>query len=108
MNALAKSYAYTVGMDFTIIWSNTGDDVVLNAAAEAFLSQAVQLTKAQGQYFGFLYSNYALPSQDPIASYGPANQATLRAVSKIYDPRQVFQNQVPGGFKLYRTGPICC
>ena len=95
-------------MDFTVIWSNAGDDVALNAATEVFLSQAVQLTKAQGQYNGFLYSNYALPSQDPIASYGPSNQAMLRAVSKMYDPKQIFQNQVPGGFKLYRKGPKCC
>lgn len=95
-------------MDFTVIWSNAADDVALNAATEAFLSQGVQFTKAQGQYNGFLYSNYALPSQDPIASYGTTNQGTLRAVSKIYDPNQIFQNQVPGGFKLYREGPICC
>lgn len=95
-------------MVFTVIWSNAADDAALNAAAETFLTQAVQYTKSQGQYHGFLYSNYALPSQDPIASYGPTNQATLRAVSKMYDPNQVFQDQVPGGFKLSRNGPICC
>ena len=108
MNAYTKSYTFVTGMDFTVIWSKAADDVALIAATEAFLTQAVQFTKAQGQYKGFLYSNYALPSQDPIASYGPVNQATLRAVSKIYDPKQVFQNQLPGGFKLYQKGPICC
>ncbi|KAI4131050.1 MAG: hypothetical protein LQ347_003140, partial [Umbilicaria vellea] len=92
-----------IWMDFTLIWSNEADDVALNAATETFLTQTVQYTKSQGQYHSFLYSNYALPSQNPIASYGLTNQATLRAVSKIYDPNQVFQKQVPGGFKLYRN-----
>ncbi|KAI9869175.1 MAG: hypothetical protein M1830_005468 [Pleopsidium flavum] len=96
------------GLDLTLIWFEASDDAVINATTESFLKQAVKYTKAQGQHKEFLYSNYALPSQDAIASYGRRNQEYLRAVSKIYAPKQVFQRLVPGGFKLYRKDPICC
>ncbi len=96
------------GLDLTLIWFEASDDDAINAATKSFLKQAARYTKAQGQHKEFLYSNYALPSQDPITSYGRPNQENLRAVSKIYDPKQVFQNLVPGGFKLYRKDPICC
>lgn len=46
------------------------------------------------------YLNYAAPGQDPVASYGAANQAGLRSVSRKYDPDQIFQKGVPGAFKL--------
>lgn len=48
----------------------------------------------------FQYLNYAAPFQDPLASYGVKNLQRLREVSKKYDPDQVFQRLVPGGFKL--------
>ena len=50
----------------------------------------------------FQYLNYAAPFQDPFASYGEKNLQLLREVSKKYDPDQVFQKLVPGGFKLNR------
>ncbi|KAK5992201.1 FAD-dependent monooxygenase sdcF [Cladobotryum mycophilum] len=49
------------------------------------------------------YLNYADPSQNPLKSYGQQNLQFLRSVSRKYDPNGVFQNQVPGGFKLSRA-----
>ena len=71
-------------------------------ATETFVRLAQDYTKSQHQYIEFIYSNYALPSQDPIASYGEESRKFLRIVSNKYDPHQVFQRLVPGGFKLDR------
>ncbi|KAK1086311.1 hypothetical protein LTR48_003687, partial [Friedmanniomyces endolithicus] len=68
--------------------------------AKALFDQAETYAKANGFYNEYLYLNYAAPWQKPIAGYGAANVANLMAVSRKYDPLQVFQKQVPGGFKL--------
>lgn len=41
--------------------------------------------------------------QDPLGSYGPDNVAKIRAAAKKYDPKQVFQTRVPGGFKISKV-----
>ena len=62
---------------------------------------------AAGLFNQYIYLNYALASQDPISGYGAANVAALTAASKKYDPSQVFQTLVPGGFKLNKTAKCC-
>lgn len=81
-------------------WVEEADDVRLNAAAEDFLSQATQLADAKGLLNDFVYLNYALPTQNPLGSYGATNVQLLRDVSAKYDPDQIFQRLVPGGFKI--------
>ncbi len=46
-----------------------------------------------GLYNEYLCLNYAAPWPDPISGYGAAVKAQLQAVSKMYDPRGVFQTQ---------------
>lgn len=46
------------------------------------------------------YLNYADASQDPLASYGAENVRFLKEVAVKYDPQEVFQKLVPGGFKI--------
>jgi hypothetical protein len=94
------------GMNFACSSTSPADDAVVLNATETFVRQAQDYTKSQHQHIKFLYSNYALPSQNPIASYGKESQDFLRAVSKKYDPYQVFQKLVPGGFKLYREDEV--
>lgn len=48
----------------------------------------------------FAYLNYADKTQDPISTYGEENVAFLQSVSAKYDPEQILQTRVPGGFKL--------
>ena len=66
-------------------WSNDGSDIDYPIAVAPFK-----------------YMNYAAPFQDPLASYGEMGLQWLRQVSKKYDPDQVFQDLVPGGFGLDR------
>ena len=82
------------------MWTLPEDDKVVIDTVETFLARAEEYTKAEGQYKPFVYLNYALPGQDPIASYGERNVKFLRQVSKKYDSKRVFQELVPGGFKL--------
>ncbi|KAK2767017.1 hypothetical protein FQN54_006334 [Arachnomyces sp. PD_36] len=51
---------------------------------------------------GFVYMNYADPSQDPIATYGDENVAFMKGVAKEVDPSGFWERSVPGGFKLGR------
>ncbi|OHE96903.1 6-hydroxy-D-nicotine oxidase [Colletotrichum orchidophilum] len=49
------------------------------------------------------YLGYADGSQDPLSTYGPENIRFLKAVAANYDPEQVFQKKVPGGFKISKV-----
>lgn len=48
----------------------------------------------------WVYLNYADQSQDPLGSYGVENVDFMKGVAEKYDPRKVFQDLCPGGFKL--------
>lgn len=60
--------------------------------------------KAAGAKLGvnvpFMYMNYADQPQDVLGGYGAANVKKMVAASKKYDPNQIFQTLVPGGWKL--------
>ncbi|KAI9761538.1 MAG: hypothetical protein M4579_000929 [Chaenotheca gracillima] len=85
---------------FFVQWVNKADDAKLQKAADTLMAEVTALTKKKGVFNEYIYLNYALADQDPIGSYGAENVKKLRAVSKKYDPLQIFQNLVPGGFKL--------
>lgn len=64
------------------------------------MRQANAAANGMGLLHDFVYLDYANQAQDPIATYGRENIASLKRVADRYDPRGVFQRQVPGGFKL--------
>lgn len=93
-----------------IMWTA---DVAVNstdadhAVAEAMLSQMTAKLKefsrsAEGS-LDLVFLNYANPSQDSLGSYGQENVEHMRAVAVKYDPTGVFQERVPGGFKISRV-----
>ena len=81
-------------------WVSSLSDSKVMTALYKLLSEGVQEAKSRGIFNDFIYFNYAEKAQKPISSYGSANKAYLQQVSQQYDPNQVFQNAVPGGFKL--------
>ncbi|MCJ1431949.1 hypothetical protein MMC27_001305 [Xylographa pallens] len=91
-----------IGLDLTLQYSLPKDDAAVLNATQTLLTQSIAYARTQNLYNEFVYLNYALQSQDPIASYGPENVARLREVSRSYDPQGVFQTLCPGGFKLWR------
>ncbi len=64
------------------------------------MQKADEAARDMGMLHKFVYLDYANQDQDPILTYGRENVARLRAAARRYDPRGVFQRQVPGGFKL--------
>ncbi|MCJ1314669.1 hypothetical protein MMC25_008351 [Agyrium rufum] len=82
-------------------WSNSTDDALVSRVGEKLIGDIDNAALAKGKSSTYKYLNYADKSQDPIAGYGKASKYNLQAVSKKYDPDRVFQNQVPGGFKLF-------
>lgn len=73
---------------------------MVKKTAEKIAGDTARLADELGLLHEFQYINYADPSQDPIGSYGVENVEFLINVSRAYDPRGVWQRQVPGGFKL--------
>ena len=84
-----------------LTWDSPADDARVERVACRLDADIVRLAKARGLWNGWVYLNYAAEWQDPIGGYGLQNKAKLRAASRNYDPRGVFQKNVPGGFKLF-------
>lgn len=83
-------------------WDTPADDAQITSVAKSLDAQIVAAAKAKGLFDEWIYLNYADGSQDPIGGYGAESGARLRTVSRKYDPEQVFQKNVPGGFKLFQ------
>ena len=84
-------------------WSLASDDARIIAATKDLFARIDKASIAAGLFDRFKYLNYAASWQDPISGYGPVNKARLRAVSRKYDPAGLFQEGVPGGFKLFNA-----
>ncbi|KAL8342066.1 hypothetical protein RB601_005188 [Gaeumannomyces tritici] len=66
----------------------------------AWVASIKEFAKSKGADDEYLFLNYAGLNQSPFKGYGEANLKFMRDVAVRYDPKQVFQNRVPGGFKL--------
>lgn len=90
----------------TVQWADPAADKDINDFATALFQKTEDANKKAGTYDPYLYLNYAAQEQDPIQGYGDASLQFLTAVSKKFDPLQVFQRFVPGGFKLQKSGLV--
>lgn len=84
----------------TVSWTEASDDAVLNDAAEKLMDAIENEARQLDGLDPFVYLNYADKNQDPIGSYGAASVRRLQAVQARVDPKGVFTNQVPGGYKI--------
>ena len=85
---------------FDYSWKDQADDVLFNQLANSALEELTTYSKSIGADNEFIYLNYANINQNPLSSYGPENVEYIRTVARKYDQTGVFQNQVPGGFKI--------
>lgn len=88
-------------VDSSFTWKNANDTAIVRKAGLKLLHDIIKSAKRLGTYKPWVDVNHADFSQDPMSSYGPANRAFLQDMSRKYDPTQVFQKQVPGGFKVF-------
>jgi len=98
-NVLGVKHKAQAWLDLTTAWSNQADDEKVLAVSRKFLNNVAKMAKKQGLLYDYLFLNDAAKDQEVIASYGKKQAQFLKAVSKRYDPDQVFQKLV-GGFKL--------
>ncbi|KAI0117947.1 putative FAD-binding oxidoreductase [Nemania sp. FL0031] len=85
-------------------WWNEEDDAVANEATASLIGKVEDAAKSSGKHVDYIFMNDAAVSQDVIGHYGNKSVAKLRGVQRRYDPREVFQKLVPGGFKLPPEG----
>lgn len=85
-------------------WNGTQHDAQIRHLADDVMGTLTTYLKGAGELKELQYLNYAFQDQDPLGGYGPAALAKIRAASKKYDPGQVFQKLIPGGFKLAGAG----
>ncbi|KAI1804338.1 hypothetical protein F4811DRAFT_561903 [Daldinia bambusicola] len=91
---------FTAGVAIT---SSDKDLAVAKAELAAFTAQVKEASKSLNGDLDFIYLNYAEANQDPLATYGAKNIQHMRDVAAKYDPDQVFQKRIPGGFKISRV-----
>ncbi|KAI5356987.1 Putative FAD-binding domain, PCMH-type, FAD-binding, type PCMH, subdomain 2 [Septoria linicola] len=82
------------------LWEDAQFDDEVDRAIHTWLDRVHEFINIHDVGYPFEYLNYAAPFQEPFASYGSKSLRFLKDVSKRYDPEQVFQRLVPGGFKL--------
>ncbi|KAI4165610.1 MAG: hypothetical protein LQ342_000552 [Letrouitia transgressa] len=87
-------------------WSNAADDRLMSSTAVKLIDDIEAGAKRAGIYNEYKYLNYADGSQNVIDGYGSENKQKMQAVSRKYDRKGVFQNQVPGGYKLFAAGEV--
>lgn len=87
-------------LNMNVQWDTPADDARIQAFNARIIQRTVDYAKQNGLYEDYLYMNYASQYQDVIGSYGEQNKQRLVSIAKTYDPRGVFQDLVPGGFKL--------
>ncbi|KAI1660214.1 FAD-binding domain-containing protein [Daldinia decipiens] len=78
-------------------------DQVGRPAVKALLSAVKSFAKSINKDADWLYLNYCTDDQEPFATYGAENVKILKAAAAKYDPNRVFQERVPGGFKISKA-----
>lgn len=81
-------------------WEDEADDAKVEQAARALFTGIEDDARKLDAYEPYVYLNYAAEWQDPIATYGKESIEKLRRVSQVVDPKGVFRNKMPGGFKI--------
>lgn len=101
----------TEGDMFFIHWAlavdDTGRDIdkTLQSAVRALFREAERRAADLGLRRDFLPLTYADVWQDPLGRRSEGTVEQMWKASEKYDPKGMFQSQVPGGFKLPRPSP---
>lgn len=64
--------------------------------------ELVEYYVKEGIHVEWKYLGYADGTQDPLSTYGEENIELMKDVAAKHDPEGVFQDRVPGGFKLFK------
>ncbi|QDS72192.1 hypothetical protein FKW77_004991 [Venturia effusa] len=84
-------------------WSEAGDDELFMSLGLMLTDGIQKFTAEKGTAVDYLYLNYADKDQDPLSAYGADSVGFMKEVAAKYDPLDVFQTMVPGGFKISKV-----
>ena len=76
---------------------------MMKGAQEKFVAVSESVAKKHGTYSPFIYVSYAGPNQQPLCGYGAESVSFIKKVARKYDPNEVFQKLMPGGFKISKA-----
>ncbi|KAF1988920.1 FAD-binding domain-containing protein [Aulographum hederae CBS 113979] len=76
------------------------NEAEMNAATRKWIESAEAEARAQGVLSDYIYLNYAAEWQKPLEGYGEKSMAFMRDVAGEFDGRRLYQDGLPGGFKL--------
>jgi hypothetical protein len=84
-------------------WSEAKDDALFINLGVMLTDGIQKFAESKGTAIDYLYLNYADKDQNPLASYGAEKVRFMKDVAKKYDPFGVYQNLLPGGFKISKV-----
>lgn len=81
-------------------WASAADDALVNRTLQALLDAINSGARERDGQDPYLFANYAGKGQDVVASYGSASVERMRRVSRAVDPKGIWRELVPGGYKI--------
>ncbi|KAL4882296.1 hypothetical protein BJY04DRAFT_207140 [Aspergillus karnatakaensis] len=84
-------------------WLDEADDDLFHDLGYDLIDKLKAYTQEIGADSDYVYMNYAGRDQNPLKGYGDDNLQFIAAMARKYDPIEVFQRQVPGGFKVSKA-----
>ncbi|KAJ5568616.1 FAD-binding type 2 [Penicillium hetheringtonii] len=83
--------------------ANPENEEKVLAASRKIVDGVKAVTKKNGIYLDFKYSNYSSRDQNPLASYGAEGLQKLISIAKSYYPEDVFQTLQNGGWLVSKA-----
>lgn len=84
-------------------WKGAEKDAMFEDAQRELIAEVKAFSKSKGKDHPYIYLPYAYNDQKPLESYPLPNIERIRAMAQKYDPEEVFQTMVPGGFKISKV-----
>ena len=81
-------------------WTDPKDDARIYAFAKKITDVIDRKLAAAGQSAKYRYINDAGEGQQIFQSYGPGSLAKLKAIRAKYDPKRLYTDLMPGGWKV--------
>ena len=81
-------------------WDSVEDDAFVLGEMKKLNEAALERARVLGFYSGYIFANTAEYWQNPYPGRGEENLRAMKEISMKYDPVQLFQKAVPGGYKL--------
>lgn len=81
-------------------WDLAEDDEQVYSAVEGLLQKMREIGSDRGLLHRYIFTNYGYHKDDVLAGYGEESVGKMREASQKFDAHGIFQNTVPGGFKL--------